>query len=235
MLFSLLGAALIAALPGQGATAKAPLRYVEKADGNLPANRKGRPLFQDALGAAMARQLGRPVKYVQLPRKRVMAALENGDGDVLCSYLPQWLPGEVEWSKPFLPVSEVVMSSPRVAPLAALDDLRGKTIGTVLGFRYPELEKTLGKDFVRDDAPSTMLSIRKWSAGRFDYVITPRTVVDSFSAEKIIAPGYHLLTVYEVKTMCAISRKSSISVAEFNAAIEALEKNGELTQIMKLR
>ena len=62
--------------------------------------------------------------------------------------------------------------------------VKGKRVGTVLGFHYPDVEKRLGTDFVRDDAPSSPLSLRKWQLGRSDYVIAPRGAVD-----KMIANG----------------------------------------------
>jgi ABC-type amino acid transport substrate-binding protein len=229
---TLLGAAAVSCVAH--AADKPMLRYVEKVDGMLGAVVPPTE-FQDKLGAALARQLGRKVAYVKLPRNRIMAALENGDGDILCSYLPEWLPGEVDWTRAFIPISEVVVTSPRVKPPATVEDLRGKRLGTVLGFRYPELEKTLGQDYSRDDAPSSALSVRKWLAGRFDYMVVPRTVLDRHVNAGRMPAGYHVLTVYEVKTRCAVSRKSKISVADFNSAIDALDKAGELSKILKLR
>jgi ABC-type amino acid transport substrate-binding protein len=230
----LIFAVLLAAASAQAAD-KTPLRYVEKVDGMLSATQRPPTAFQDKLGAALARQLKRPIQYIQLPRTRVVAGLENGDGDILCSYLPEWLPGEVDWTRAFIPVSEVVLTLPHVKPPASVEDLRGKPLGTVLGFRYPTLEKTLGKDFVRDDAPTSTLSIRKWQAGRFDYLVTPRSVITQHLANGMLQPGYHSLTISEVKTKCAVSRKSKITVDEFNAAINALEKSGEMAEILKLR
>jgi ABC-type amino acid transport substrate-binding protein len=226
--------ALLAAPAASQAADKPPLRYVEKVDDMLGAVIPP-TVFQDKLGAALARQLGRRVQYVKLPRNRVMAALENGDGDILCSYLPEWLPGDVDWTHAFIPISEVVVSSPRAQPPATVADLRGKRLGTVLGFRYPELEKTLGQDYLRDDAPSSALSVRKWLAGRFDYMVVPRTVLDKQVRAGRMPAGYHVLTVYEVSAKCAVSRKSNISVADFNSAIDALDKAGELPKILKLR
>ncbi|MYM29789.1 ABC-type amino acid transport substrate-binding protein [Duganella sacchari] len=228
-------ASLLLVMASTHAIEKEPLRYVEKVDGMLTANPLPKSEFQDKLGAALARQLGMPLKYVELPRTRVMAALENGDGDILCSYLPEWLPGDVDWTQAFIPISEVVISSPRVKPPASLAELRGKRLGTVLGFRYPELEKIVGKDYIRDDAPSSALSIRKWLNGRFDYLVTPTTVVHRQFAGGKVPHGAHVLVVYEAQTRCAVSRKSKITVAEFDAAINALDRSGELTKILRLR
>ncbi|NYE63183.1 ABC-type amino acid transport substrate-binding protein [Duganella sp. 1224] len=214
---------------------KTPLRYLQKVDGMLTPDQQQITKFQDQLGAALARQLKRPLQYIELPRRRLMAALENGDGDILCSYLPEWLPGAVDWTRAFIPTSEVVLSSPRVKAPATLTDLRGQRLGTVLGYQYPELEKFLGNDYVRDDAPTSMMSVRKWLAGRVDYLVTQRTTVNRQLAAGGLPDGYHMLVVYEVKAKCAVSRKSQITVEEVNAAINAMEKSGELAGILRLR
>ena len=217
------------------ASDKTPLRYLQKVDGMLTPNQQKTTRFQDQLGAALARQLGRPLKYIELPRRRLMVALENGEGDILCSYIPEWLPGAVDWTRAFIPTSEVVLSSPRVKAPANVSDLRGQRLGTVLGYQYPELEKGLGHDYVRDDAPTSVMSVRKWQAGRVDYLVTQRSVVNKQAADGLLPPGYHVLVINEVKARCAVSRKSEITADEVNAAINALEKSGELAAILKLR
>nr|WP_315251053.1 transporter substrate-binding domain-containing protein [uncultured Duganella sp.] len=230
----LLCALLLAAATAQAAD-KSPLRYVVKTDAMLSADQQKPTEFQQKMGAALARQLGRPIKYVQLPRTRIMTALQDGSGDVLCSYLPEWTPGDVDWTRAFIPVVEVLLTVPHAKPPASVEELRGKRVGTVLGFRYPTLEKALGKDFIRDDAPTSSLSIKKWTGGRFDYLLTTRNVITQHADDGILPQGYHVMIVSEVKTMCAVSRKSKITIDEINAAVNALEKNGELPGILKLR
>lgn len=235
MLARLTFAMLLTVAAAAHATDKAPLRYLQKVDGMLTPNQQQTTKFQDQLGAALARQLGRPVKYIALPRRRLMAALENGEGDILCSYLPEWLPGAVDWTRAFIPTSEVVVSSPQVKRPETVADLRGLRLGTVLGYQYPELEKIIGNDYVRDDAPTSVMSIRKWQAGRVDYLITQRSAINQQVAEGNLQPGYHALVIYEVKAKCAVSRNSQITLNEVNAAINAMEKSGELATILKLR
>ncbi|UUZ46824.1 hypothetical protein LP420_23920 [Massilia sp. B-10] len=49
--------------------------------------------------------------------------------------------------------------------------MRGKKVGTVVDYRYRYLEPVLGKDFVRDDAPSVEHALRKLMAGRTQYTL----------------------------------------------------------------
>jgi ABC-type amino acid transport substrate-binding protein len=234
MLKRLILVTLLAAAPLHAAE-KPPLRYLQKVDGMMTPDQQQTTLFQDKLGAALAHQLGRQVRYIALPRRRLMAALEHGEGDILCSYLPEWLPGAVDWTRAFIPTSEVVVSSPHVKPPATVADLRGLRLGTVVGYQYPELEKIIGNDYIRDDAPTSVMSIRKWRAGRVDYLVTQRSAVNRQLAEGGLPPGYHVLVIYEVKAKCAVSRKSQITVDEVNAVINAMERSGEMAGILKLR
>ncbi len=191
--------------------------------------------FQTSLGRALATAMGRPVRFLELPRNRIVAALVAGDGDILCGYLPQWMPGALDWSRAFIPETDVVVSSKRVPALRAIGDLKGKRIGTVLGFRYPDLEQALAGDFVRDDGPSESLSLKKMIAGRFDYVITTRATVNTQTARGTLPPDAHVFVIKEFRTMCAISRRGHATAAELNAAIDAIEHSGELDKLLRLR
>lgn len=214
----------------------AAIRYVHKvedAPGKTPASRRSG--FQQAMAAAFGRQLQRPVKLMPLPRKRMMGVLESAGGDIVCGYSPAWFKGDVDWTRPFIPTSEVLIASHRVARPATLEDVRGKTIGTVLGFNYPEVQRRLGAGFVRDDAPSLELTLRKWQGGRFDYFLATGVTVERQFASGELAAGFSQLVISEEKTGCAIARQGTLRVAEVNAAIDAIEKSGELARLLRLR
>jgi len=240
-LLPLLAGALLAAQPSMttAATTAEPaqrtLRFVQKIE-DAPAQsgpRKGG--FQEALGNALGKQLGMKVQFLGLPRKRMTSALESGDGDIVCGYLPAWFKGDFNWSRTFIPTSEVLIASKRVPAPASIEAVRGKTVGTVLGFHYPDIEQKLGADFVRDDAPSLNLTVRKWQAGRFDYFLTTGQSIEKQFPHGELAAGYNLLVVSEVKSGCAVSRKGHVTVEQVSAALDALEKNGEMTRLLRLR
>jgi polar amino acid transport system substrate-binding protein len=191
--------------------------------------------FQMALGAALADQMRLPVRYVDLPRKRMIAALETGEGDILCGYLPGWLAGAFDWTRPFIPVAEVVVSGAGVAQARSIAELKGKRIGTTLGFQYPELEQQLGSDFVRDDALSDELSLRKMLAGRFDYSVATKSMMDSHARKGDLPEGLHMLVIKQFQTMCAVSRRGHAGVDEVNAAIDAIARNGVLAKLIRER
>lgn len=226
-----------ATAPASHAADSAPqeLRFVIKNEDLPSATGATVPRFQEVLGAALARSMGRKLRFVGLPRKRMVAALEAGEGDVVCGFTPDWMPGALEWSRAFIPVGDVLLSSPHAPAPARLEDLKGKRVGTVLGFHYPDVEKRLGADFLRDDAPTSPLSLRKWQLGRSDYVIAPRSAVDKLIAADAMPPGYHLLPINETKTACAVAPHGNVRLHELNGAIEALEKSGEMARLLRAR
>ena len=214
---------------------KSEVRFVQKTESKPDAETRSSGRFPTMLGKALARQMRRPVSFVTLPRKRMIAALEAGEADVLCGYTPAWISGAVDWSRAFIPLSEVLVSSGRVPAPHALAELKGKAIGTVLGFSYPEVEQVLGADFVRDDGPASDSSLRKLDAGRYDYLLTTQNMISPLIRNGTMPAGYHVLVIKETKTMCAVTRSGHVKVAELNAAIDAIEKTGELARLLQQR
>ncbi len=216
-------------------TGAAELIIIQKEETGPQTNDVGtRDRFQSELGKILAERMGRSPRFLNLSRKRFRDALESGDGDILCGYLPEWLPGAFDWSRPFIPVTEVLVSASRVPPPAAVSDLKGKRIGTVLGFTYLELEKALGADFVRDDGPSNDSSLRKMMAGRFDYMVTTMSMIGPhLKSGGLPVPLNPPLVVKEFHTQCAVSRKGNIKVEELNKTIDGLIKSGELARLLQ--
>ncbi|MFL6656690.1 MAG: substrate-binding periplasmic protein [Massilia sp.] len=191
--------------------------------------------FQTALAVALGNAMGRTVRFLDLPRNRFVAALEDNSGDLLCGYLPEWLPGAMDWSKPFIPVTDILLSSGRVKAPRSIAELKGKRIGTTLGFRYPDLERVLGNDFVRDDALSESMSMVKMVAGRFDYVLGTLPTVEHQRRSGVLPASAKVLVLKEFQTQCAVARHGNVTLAQVNAAIDQISRDGELEKLLRLR
>jgi polar amino acid transport system substrate-binding protein len=184
------------------------------------------------LGEALAHKMGRQASFLMLPRKRIALALENGKADLICMYVPDWLPGNFKWSRPFFPLKEVVVTDSTVPRPRALADLYGQPIATVLGYYHPELQQALGAGFIRDDGPSNSANLRKMAAGRLHHAVTQQSTLDYHQKT-----GEHL-SVYpplEVKTymgQCAVSPRGRVDVREVDRAIAQIVKEGGVGRIM---
>nr|AGU10772.1 Bacterial extracellular solute-binding protein, family 3 [uncultured organism] len=184
------------------------------------------------LGLALASKLGREASFLPLPRKRIALALETGQADLICLYLPPWLPGEFRWSRGFFPVTEVVVTATSVPQPRALKDMSGQPVATVLGYRYPELEKAMGAGFVRDDGNSSSGNLRKIAAGRLHHAITQQSTLDYYLQVGEKLSLYPPLVVNNYMAQCAVSPQGQVGVAEVNKAISAVVKDGGLARII---
>lgn len=229
------GGALICALMA-GNAAAAPLVVLVDTGTEMPmaAFREGRladGIHKD-VGEALAARLGREANFLLLPRKRIAMALESGQADVICLYLPPWLPGKLQWTRGFFPVSEVVVTDTSVPQPHKLRDLKDQPVATVLGYYYPELEKAMGDGFVRDDGHSSYGNLRKMAAGRLHHAITQQSTLDYYLkvGEKISV--HPPLVVKHYKAQCAVSPQGKVNVNQVNKAIDEMVKDGSVSKIL---
>lgn len=184
------------------------------------------------LGIEIARELGEPAQFLVMPRKRIPVALARGDGDLACHFLPEWLPGDFGWTEPFMPNALLLLTDARLEKSGNLQALRGKPIGTVLGFAYPDVERELGDGFVRDDAGDASQNLMKFAMGRLPHVLTGEVFVLYQQRTNAVALRAHEpLVVRRYKAACAVSKKSRHTLAEINQAIRAVQKDRRLAAI----
>lgn len=186
------------------------------------------------IGLALAARLQRTASFRVLPRKRLLPALESGQGDVVCLALPEWMPGKgLRWSRPFLQNQDLLLSSSEAAPRSQLKAVAGQAVGTVLGFAYPELQATLGKGFVRDDAHNMDDSLHKLAAGRVQHAISNRLYLDYQLAHGLkLPPMQPPLVISSYRMRCALSARSQISLAELDQALERLQQQGAFARML---
>lgn len=185
------------------------------------------------LGQALGRRLGREVLARPAPRKRLAEALQRGEGDLLCDYQSDWLPGVFAWSRPFLPDQALLVTAASAPAPVGLTALLGQPVGTVRGYVYPEMSAALRGGFVRDDAPDAVANLHKLELGRVRYALTGRRVLEyQQRIGHFRLPLHAPLVVSEVMAQCALSPSSPVGLAALNAAIQALVADGELTRLL---
>lgn len=183
------------------------------------------------LGEAIAQRLGRQAKFISIPSNRVRGVLLEGGADALCYVRPEWIDGIYNWSASFIQDGALVVARPAAAPIHSLADLTGRPVGTVVGYRYPELDNALGTGFIREDAPSMENNLRKLIAGRMEYAILEKMVFEyQLRMDKSIKLRADLLYV-SFDAQCAFSRSSPIPFAEVERVINSLIKDGSVAEI----
>lgn len=185
------------------------------------------------IGQALARRLGRELVTRPVPRKRLAEALQRGEGDLLCDYQSDWLPGAFAWSRPFIPDQALLISAATAPAPAGLAALAGQPVGTVRGYVYPEVADALRASFMRDDAPDALANLQKLALGRVQHALTGRRVLEYQQRIGHFKLALHPpLVVAEVLAQCALSASSPVGLAALNAAIQALVGEGELNRLL---
>jgi len=182
------------------------------------------------LGEAIAARVGRRVRFVSVPSRRVALALSHGDADGVCLVQPQWIDGTFNWTEELIPSGGVVLARADAPPILRVSDLRGKKVGTVAGYRYLFVEPVLGKDFFRDDGPSGEHTLRKLVAGRTQYALMELT-----TAAWHVRNDRNLrldITYESSKARCAFSQLSKVPFGQIKRATGRMIADGSIDKIM---
>ncbi len=186
--------------------------------------------FGDALGA----QLHLKTRYLILPRTRVEGALLRGHADLLCDLRPEWLDNQTFlWSDAIIS-NRMIVAMRRETPVpASLDAVSGLRVGTIRGYRYPEVESIQPK-VERDNAANDSQNLEKLLLGRFDFILTNRIY---FDYQRKVHPERARLAPYNLKitdfdTYCAVPSQGKVGIKDLNQAISALKARGAIQSIL---
>lgn len=230
---------LWALLVGAGATQaqEAPLVFIAPANHTMPfvdlqRGQLAGGILKD-LGEAIAERIGRKASFLVVPSKRVSAALDNGEADVLCYTAPAWTDARhVRWSRPVFDYTGAVARRADAPPLQQLAQLANERLGTVAGYRYLEVEAALGTGYLRDDAPDMGRNLAKLTAGRVRYAMTEKLTL-AYAMRESPAPGPQLaLATVSYPTYCVFSTRRGLPLANLDRAVETLVADGSVERIL---
>jgi polar amino acid transport system substrate-binding protein len=184
------------------------------------------------IGEALAQRMGYSVRFLLVPSKRSGIALSQGEADGLCFVRPHWIDGDFNWTRPAIPAAGVVAANSGAPVIQSLDALANERVGTVLGYRYPEVELLLGEKFKRDDAPSLLHTLNKLVAARSRYAIVDQMTTEYYMRRMPNAPLRIDYTVSKFKARCAFSLSSKINFPDVDRAIGAMADDGTIDAIL---
>lgn len=231
-------AALVLAclLPWQVQAAEPPLRFIAPLNHAMPfggfeKDQLTTGIVKD-LSDAVAQRMGRQVEYVSVPPRRVAQVLAAGEADGVCYVARDWIDGKFHWSPPVLEHQGVVAARPQAPAIHSLKDLAGQPLGTVHAYRYPQFEQALGKRFVRDDAPSMLINLRKLAAHRMNYALTEQITLE-FHNKLHPQDGLRAaLQTVRYRTHCAFTLAHPLPLQQLDQAVSALVRDGDVERIL---
>jgi polar amino acid transport system substrate-binding protein len=183
------------------------------------------------IGDVLATRMGYIARFHTVPGKRVPIALAQGEADGVCFVLPEWIDGHFNWTRPAIPGAGVVVARATAPVLTSVQQLANERLGTVLGYRYPELD-VLGDALLRDDAPSVQHSIAKLVAGRSRYALVDQMTMAYFLKTNPTTPLRMDLTYVKYKASCAFSITSPVRFADVERVLAGMAEDGTIASIL---
>lgn len=184
------------------------------------------------IGETLARRLGYKARFLTIPSKRSAISLMHGEADGLCFVMPGWIDGNFNWTRPAIPAAGVIAANSAAPVIKSLQALAGERVGTVLGYRYPEVDASLGDQLLRDDAPTVLHSLNKLMAGRSKYAIVDQMTIEYHMKQFPHAPLRIDYTYLRFKASCAFSLASKVRFADVDRAIGTMAEDGTIEAIL---
>ncbi|AFY00818.1 substrate-binding periplasmic protein [Bdellovibrio bacteriovorus] len=204
-----------------------PLAYISYENYTNPTVEKGILL---EIGVELLKEIGFTTTTVTIPKKRLTQAFKTKKVQMICHMNESWqsLKTDVLWSTDLYRNRDVIVTLEKTE----IHKLEGKTIGTLVNYRYPKLESYFERHFViREDAPTTQSNLLKLLNRRIDYAIMTDIEYNYF---KIRHPKISKLNfdLGEVRAKCVISKDAGIPISNLNAAIDKFKRSGRFETII---
>jgi polar amino acid transport system substrate-binding protein len=177
--------------------------------------------------------LGRQGTLSLVPRNRLVKYLHQGAIDFLCYTSYAWTNEKdtYNWSEALFVKRELILG-PTPMP-KEISGLKGKTIGTMLAYVYPKLDKMFKDgDLIREDGPTEEANLLKLREKHIEYLIVDEVFLNFYKKKNPdIEKGRDRLFLSEYSVSCSLSKKSRVTVKELNKAIAKLKSSGKLRDI----
>lgn len=186
---------------------------------------------------SLSRQVGREPEYHVLPRLRVQAALERGEVDIRCYAAQAWVPhlsGDYFWSLPILYQRDLLIASAETAAGPYPGQFDNETIGTVLGYNYPDLQYLFDNhQLIREDARNQEQTLRKLVAGRYNYAVSSQLVLDWLNRELPARQRLKAISLIgEQPAGCIIRNDPGLPTQKILRTLVRMRVSGEIQQII---
>jgi polar amino acid transport system substrate-binding protein len=190
------------------------------------------------IGVDLAGRLHRRVAFVSLSRNRIEAALLDGSADLYCGLNPAWIeaPARLRWSPPLFLEHDVFVVRPGGAPIADWPDLRGRRIGTILGYRYaPDMEAMFAAGTaLRDDSQLVASNFGRLKLGWVDAVLTSEVVMRYQQRTNPDLATFSVAPLVEASNeiYCAAADRPDLPGDQIDAGFGAMLAEGRIEAIL---
>jgi len=186
--------------------------------------------FEVDIAKALAARMGRKARFVQNQWDGLIPGLERGEYDVVINGL-EITPERsqvVSFSIPYYYSTLTLTERIDETRILKAEDLRGKTVGTLKASFAEKYLESLGQVTIRSYEGQAN-PYMDMSLGRLDAVVMDTPIALYYA----YAPQYRNIELTSVRMMfgVGIRKRDTALLAEVNAAIEAIKKDGTLKRI----
>lgn len=192
------------------------------------------------LGNALAHSLGTTAVHTIHSRRRIEAAVAEGEADISCYSSPQWTDykGRLDWTVPTLPqIERVVVLKDHPVLQRIPDDFLDKRIATMWGYHYATIQPLFDShQAVRVDDTHVANMFRLVETGLADALISSEAEIEGYFAQR---PGTRdrfsvgTAPFSIVATQCYVSPKSRWSLPSINKALTNMVTRGDVERMAK--
>lgn len=209
-----------------------PLTNISLVEGQYQVNEKQGTLIE--LGHAISAALEIPIKIDAIPRNEVVNNLLNGQSDIVCYMIPQWLPNaasSVNWTEPFMQTRDILISKKSGLLIDQLGDLEGQTIGLIKHYSYPLLNDLLAKQLIHPIYSTSEANsfIQLFKNPDVDAIVLKELVFDWLAQKHsgLLQTGNitkHPLVIEFIEPKCAVSRYKPLDMDKINLGIQSFKE-----------
>ncbi|MDE3737622.1 ABC transporter substrate-binding protein [Pseudomonas resinovorans] len=194
--------------------------------------------FIRRLGERIAKDLSVSVSFVETPNKRIEESLKNGRIHLICNSNPEWMVDApaYHWSPPLFEEEDVLLQHRDSPAINGLTDLKGKVLGTSLGYAYsmPLMEAFANHDVERKDVRDLDTRLNLLSHKRLDAVIDMRRALAyELAARPDVPLVFSPWVVERYRLHCAYGNQLPVAAEHLDAALRSLRDSGELESLLQ--
>lgn len=189
----------------------------------------------------VGKEIGIEIRYKNIPRKRMDLYLLSGKVHIRLISSPCWSknPKQYQWSVPLFKESgRYVVSAKNAFPIILYDDLKGKRLGTILGYQYPAglTDRFDARDIIRDDAKTLEANFKRLMMNRIDCLIDADIPIAYYlkkhQAHEEFVIAEKVDSTHDIQAM--MSLQMPVSCDRINAVFQQLKDSGKVRQILHM-
>lgn len=179
------------------------------------------------------------ISFIKTPRRRIERYLENDTIHLVLITNPAWLNNseKLQWSDTlFIEQDKMVVMADNLNTYQELLDFRGMIIGTIRGYKYPDLQPFFDKKhFIRYDVSNLHVNFIRLELNRIDALVDADILINYHLKQVKNAKVFKVLslTVSQHKIQAALSPNAPVSIIQFNQALKKLKDQGVIAAILK--